>query len=145
MINTTAYHHDLRDILARTNWKTALLVELPAVIMLKMNDMLLALLVGWNAVVVSSAETPAMPTAKATQYLSKGKTCVSQHSGKSPQRTRTDKMSLAGYTVCCTQTCPSRKILLFRIYRLQRNSFFLLELTTGVRTPYLCGDTDDQP
>jgi hypothetical protein len=43
--------------------------------MLRTNDMLLALLVGWNAALVS-AEPPAMPVSKANEYLSEGKTCV---------------------------------------------------------------------
>ena len=50
-----------------------------AITMLKTNEMLLALLVGWNAVLVSSAETPAMSVSKANQYLSTGKTCVSRN------------------------------------------------------------------
>lgn len=50
-----------------------------AVTMLKTNEMLVALLVGWNAVLVSSAESPAMSVSKANQYLSKGKTCVSRN------------------------------------------------------------------
>jgi hypothetical protein len=44
--------------------------------MLNTNEMLFTLLVGWNAVVVSSTETPAMSVSKANQYLSNGKTCV---------------------------------------------------------------------
>ncbi|GAB7335018.1 hypothetical protein MBLNU13_g06880t1 [Cladosporium sp. NU13] len=42
--------------------------------MLKTNEMLLALLVGWNAA-LASGETPAMPVEKAHGYLSTGKNC----------------------------------------------------------------------
>ena len=43
--------------------------------MLGTNEVLLALLVGWNAASVS-AETPAMSVSKANEYLSNGKDCV---------------------------------------------------------------------
>ena len=60
-----------------TNWTVAYAFHVfqKATMMLRTNEMLLALLVGCNAALVS-AETPAMPVEKANEYLSTGKNCV---------------------------------------------------------------------
>jgi hypothetical protein len=75
--------------------------------MYKMNEMLLALLAGINAVAATPTEAPAMSLANAHQYLSKGMTCVRQHRDTIPShqtsRANTDQMSLAIHIVCCSQ------------------------------------------